>query len=379
MGVYWHIFPRYGDAKDAVWRDPNMLFKIIPKGLIKQINTTELVVYFKNGSIYQLKGSEDPDALRGSNPYGVVFDEYDTQKDGGWGVIEPILRANGGWAWFIGTPRGKKKLYELYLRGKEGHKQWKSWLLKASTSGIITPSELAESKRGMSQALYNQEWECEFLEGEGAVFRNVREVAIARAKSAEPGKLYVIGCDLAKVQDYTVLTVYDRSTNEQVNQDRFQTLDWPFQKGRIQAFSKIYNNALVVVDATGLGDPIADDLIRAGIPVEPIKITNQLKKEMIEKLSLWIDQKKFTMLPLEETLEEFDNFGYEIGDQGRIRYAGQFGHHDDIVMSHALAIQFLYDRVAIPQEKPLSLLQQHFRQKTSEYGKYKEEAEFDDW
>ena len=82
-----------------------MLFNIIPNELVSEINQTDLVVKFKNGSLYQLKGSDDPDALRGPNPFGVVFDEFDTQKQEGWGVVEPIIRANGGWVWFIGTPQ----------------------------------------------------------------------------------------------------------------------------------------------------------------------------------------------------------------------------------------------------------------------------------
>ena len=38
----------------------------------------------------------------------------------------------------------------------------------------------------MNQALYNQEFECEFLEGAGSVFRGVREVAIAFENSRFP-------------------------------------------------------------------------------------------------------------------------------------------------------------------------------------------------
>lgn len=377
VGIYWHIFPRYGDAKDAVWRDPTMLFSLIPKNYIKKINETELVVYFNNGSVYQLKGSDDPDALRGPNPVGIVFDEYDTQRSEGWAVVEPILRANGGWAWFIGTPRGKKKLFALYNLGQSGHREWKSWLLKASTSGIILPDQLEESKATMSRALYNQEWECEFLEGEGGVFRGVREVAHAEAQKAIEGRLYIIGCDLAKVQDFTVLTVYDRLTNTQVNQDRFQKLEWPFQKARIQAMSKLYNNAVVALDATGIGDPIADDLIRSGVPIEAIKITNQNKKDMIEKLSIWIDQGKISILPIDESLEEFDNFGYEIGEGGRIRYGGQQGYHDDIVMSHALAVSMLYDRPVPIVQKPKTLLQEHYQKKAAGFREY--EDPFEDW
>ena len=76
VGAYWHIFPTYSEAKDAVLRDPSMLFRIIPPQLIKKKNEQELVVYFHNGSYLQLKGADEPDTLRGAGPVGIVFDEF---------------------------------------------------------------------------------------------------------------------------------------------------------------------------------------------------------------------------------------------------------------------------------------------------------------
>ena len=187
----------------------------------------------------QLKGANEPDTLRGSGPLGVVFDEFAKMKYEAWGIVEPILRANGGWAWFVGTPKGKNHLFQLYTRGQEGQKEWISGLLKASQSGIIEQEQLEASRQTMRQALYNQEWECEFLEGEGSVFRGVREVAGATPEEPKDGHIYVVGVDLAKYRDFTVIAVYDRATNEQVYQDRFQTIEWPFQKKRIKELGLI--------------------------------------------------------------------------------------------------------------------------------------------
>lgn len=377
-GVYWHIFPTYSEAKDAVWRTPDMLFRILPAELISRTNEQELVVYLKNGSIIQLKGADDPDALRGAGPVGIVFDEFAKVKPDAWMVIEPILRANDGWAWFIGTPKGKNHLHQFFQRGQQDSLEWKSWLLKASTSGIIKPDQLLESRKSMSQADYNQEWECEFLEGLGSVFRGVRNVADAVLHKPLDGHLYVIGVDLAKVNDYTVLTVYDRKTNAQVYQDRFQTIEWPFQKKRIKALSDHYNHALCILDATGLGDPIADDLIRAGVPVEPVKISEQSKKDLIEKLSIWIEQKRIHILPIEETLTEFDNFNYEIGETGKIRYGAPTGFHDDIVISHALAVSSLQPLYKENYEKPKTNVQRA-KQRAWSNQQGVVDAEWKDW
>lgn len=338
-----------------------MLFNIIPEQLIARRNEAELVVYFKNGSILQLKGADKPERLLGSGPYGVVLDEIDEMKRETWDrIIQPIIRANGGWTWFIGTPRGKQLLFELYQRGQTGNPEWYSSRLRASESGIIPADQLYNARQTMTQALYNQEMETEFLEGEGSVFRGVREVLTAVPHKEILGQLYVMGVDLAKVQDYTVIVVYSRATNAQVYQDRFQTIEWPFQKQRIIAIAKKYNNALTVLDSTGLGDPISDDLQRAGLAVEPYKFTEGSKKDLIEKLSIWIEQKHIRMLNTEETRFEFDNFSYEIGPTGKIRYGARQGFHDDIIIAQALAVWALQPKYKEVKEKQQTAIEKMY-------------------
>ena len=346
-----------------MWRDPNMLFNILPMKYVKKRNDSELVIEFVNGSILQLIGADNPSSLLGAGPYGVVLDEFEEMKVEMWDrVIQPILRANDGWCWFVGTPKGKNHLYEAYQRGIYPNTEWKSWLLRADQSGIFTPTQLANAKASMRDALFNQEMMCEFLEGEGSVFRGVRDVMTSTPQKPNLKHIYVMGVDLAKVQDYTVITVYDRDTNRQVYQNRWNTIEWPYQKKKIIETSRHYNNALTVIDATGLGDPIADDLIRFQVPVKPFKITSESKKDIIEKLSIWIEQGKLQMLPLEETAFEFDNFSYEIGPTGKIRYQALEGFHDDIVISHALAVSELQPLVLIKPRPDINLVSLAYKQ-----------------
>jgi hypothetical protein len=367
-GVYWHVFPTYREAKNAVWRDPNMLFNILPPRAIKKRNDSELVIETVNGSIIQLIGADNPETHLGSGPRGAILDEFEEMKIEMWErILEPILRANDGWCWFIGTPKGKNHLFETYQKGLYPNAEWKSWMLKADKSGIFTPDQLANAKISMRDALFNQEMMCEFLEGEGSVFRGVREVMTSTPQKPNSKHLYVMGVDLAKIKDYTVITVYDRETNRQVYQNRFNQIEWPYQKARIFEIAKHYNNALVVLDATGLGDPIADDLIRVGLSVEPIKLTSESKKDLIEKLSIWIEQGKIEMLPLQETAFEFDNYSYEIGPTGKIRYQAIEGFNDDIVISHALAVYKLQPLIIIKPNPNINLVQLAYRQAKKDY------------
>lgn len=384
VGVYWHVFPTYSEAKDAIWRDPNMLFKLIPEELIAPHgkNENDLVVKFRNGSVLRLKGADQPDTFRGSGPLGVVWDEFQKQKVEGWHVVSKALARNGGWSLFVGTPAGRNHLFDFYMRGQNPkYKQWKSWLLKASTSGLIASDELErEWEERLSDEFYNQEWEVAWLEGVGQVFKGVKAVCIAKVQPPLPDHFYVCGVDIAKHEDFTVITVFDRSNNTQVFQERFNKIDWPLQRERVAEISKHYNGAICALDATGVGDVFADELGRGGTPVTPIKITETLKREMIQKLSMWIQQKRFSILPLEETIFEFENFAYKKGMTGKYRYEAPSGQHDDIVMSMALAVLELNPVVHPEIKEELNTLQTFKQGLLSDYREQEEyDTNFNEW
>jgi len=261
-----------------------------------------------------------------------------------------------------GTPKGKGLFFELAQRGKDPKQpMYKLFHKTVFDNPYMDHDSIREEMRDMPENIIRQEIMGEFIEDEGAVFRGFRDIATALPSKPETGHLYVMGVDLAKVQDFTVITVYDRHNNNQVYQDRFNKIDWNYQKKKIKAVSCHYNNALVMLDATGLGDPIADDLLRDNVPVEPFKLTNQSKKEIIEKLAIWMEQGKIKILRIPETLAEFENFTYDISSSGRIRYNAPAGFHDDIVIAHALAIHSLNPTIKVVKPEPDSLIRQEYQ------------------
>jgi phage terminase large subunit len=76
-------------------------------------------------------------------------------------VVRPMLADRRGWATFIGTPKGKNEFYRLYQNALKDE-AWFHMILKASESGIISPTELADLQREMGEDQYQQEFECSF-------------------------------------------------------------------------------------------------------------------------------------------------------------------------------------------------------------------------
>lgn len=154
---YAYIAPTYKQAKNIAWDNVKEYAKVVP-GV--KFNESELRVDFPNGSRITLYGADNPDSLRGITLWGVIFDEYSQQPSNIWTeIISPTLSSTGGWAIWIGTPKGKNAFYKLY----EDHLEDDTWytkLLKASESGILPESELAIQRANMTQDEYDQEYEC---------------------------------------------------------------------------------------------------------------------------------------------------------------------------------------------------------------------------
>ena len=268
-----------------------------------------------------------------------------------------------------GTPKGKGIFWDLYQRALDTNQpDYAGFTFTTFDNPHIQHELIMDDIKNMPERVVKQEIYAQFLDDSGVVFQGVSAVAILKPQEPRGDRLYVIGCDLAKLQDFTVITVYDRKTNHQVYQMRFNNLEWPFIRSKIRETSVKYNNALVILDSTGVGDPTFDDLSREGVPIEGYKFTNESKKNLIEKLANWIELKNIYMLNLEDTINELNSFTYDYSEKtGRVIYGAPQGFHDDIVIAHALAIWSLQPLIKEKVEPEMSLIQKDLYDKTQDF------------
>lgn len=330
-----------------------------------------------NGSYIDFRSADKPESIEGFGYDKVLLNEAGIilKNEYLWNnAIKPMLWDYDSPAVIGGTPKVGSRLFrELFALGESPNANYESFRFSSFDNPYINTDRIKEDMANMTDAAIKQEIYGQFIDDQGVVFRGVKEIASASPQKPIEGKHYIIGCDLAKVQDYTVVVVYDRETNEQVFQDRWQSLEWPYQKQKIGTIAKHYNNALVYIDATGIGDPVSDDLIRSGISVEPIKISNQSKKELIEKLAVFIETRKIRIINIPETIKEFNDFSYDISEKGNLFYSAPPGLHDDIVIAHALAIHGLSALDSYKIGVPFSRIQIAYKQAQREYNQ--EQAE----
>lgn len=340
-GMYWWVAPTYGLSNKG-WK---VLLRDVSRNAFKKIQYSyPKTVQLVSGSTIEFLSSHDPDSIIGEGLDGLVLDECARVSEPAWtNSLRPTLTDKLGWALRISTPVGLNWWYKEHQKGKGLFVPSKkrivryreSWSFPTSANPYISKQEIADAKDDLPADVFRQEFLAEFLSDASSVFRNIDKVIAGDFMKPEPNLMYYLGVDLAKKSDFTVLTVLDQNFHL-CYFDRFNQLDYTFQKKKIVEIAKNYNNAITNIDSTGVGEPIFDDL-SFELRVKPYYFTNESKKNLIQNLVLAFEKQILTLPDIPVLLEELRMFGYEITKSGKIRYNAPEGFHDDCVISLALA------------------------------------------
>ena len=282
-GDYGWVAPTYNVADRGI-----EAFRTIAEGFVHVAGRAPSRVEFEGTAgpvrVWFLS-ADNADNIRGYGFQGLVVDEAASVPRDVWHfVLRPTIAQTLGWAVFVSTPKGRNWFHDLYTRGQDSFEtDYASFSFPSKASPYFPASEWADARRTLPEDVFRQEYMAEFLEDSAGVFRNVDgclvpDGADGCAEVARKARDVIVGCDVAKHTDFTVLIAMDAATGRCFAMDRFNRLDWPIQKERILSFVRQYRGRLIL-DATGIGDPIYDDLKRVYPDVEPFKLTQGSKTE----------------------------------------------------------------------------------------------------
>lgn len=300
----------------------------LPETIYKK-NETDLTIDFITGGSVRFFTGERLDALRGLKFHKAIIDEasYIPNLQDGWqNSIRPTLTDYKGSAIFLSTPKGRNFFYSLYMKG--GDKDWQSFKFTTYDNPHIDPEEIDAAKAQLPHAVFEQEYMANPMENAANPFGSLHIQSCVKPLSTLPAAYY--GIDLAKSVDYTVIIGLD------INGDvcffkRFQA-DWQQTKNEILSIDR---NKPVMIDSTGVGDSIVEDLQPAFNHMEGFKFTSQSKQQLMEQLASTIHKKEIGF-PNGYIKDELDIFEYTFTSTG-VRYSAPSGFHDDCVMALALA------------------------------------------
>src|SRR5215475_7297972 len=105
-GLYWHCLPTLKQARKVVWDNitaegTNLIHQTFPRELVRKRIEDEMKLELVNGSIVQLIGADNFDAVLGANPVHVTFSEWALTDPRAYDFVRPILRENNGSVAFI--------------------------------------------------------------------------------------------------------------------------------------------------------------------------------------------------------------------------------------------------------------------------------------
>ena len=323
--TYWHTQRQWSE-----------FFNFCPAELIQEIHRADRHVILKGKRHVWFKSADNPDSLRSQGVKVLWVDEGAQIAEEAWTLaLRPALMDEKGIAFFTGTPRGHNWYFRLWTRGQDpSQTDYKSWSFPSASNPYLDPAEIASFARDMPELAYRQEVLAEFLEDVGSVFRGVDRIIKGSFEPFERSKQYVMGADVAKLEDFTVLCVLDMD-GHLCAFDRFSQLDWVFQRKRIVQLAQQYN-ARLLIDSTGVGDPVCDELYRENVRIEGYKFTNATKKDLIENLSIMIENGQLTIPQIPELINELKLYGYKTTRSGNVQYGAPEGYHDDCVVALAL-------------------------------------------
>jgi len=172
---YWHCLPEAAQARKAIWKAINphtgilRIDEAFPHELRKSTNDTEMLITFKNGSSWQVVGSDNFNSLVGSAPAGIVYSEWALANPNARAYLRPIIAENNGWQLFITTPRGRNHAHTTYKSAKNDPKAF-AQILTAKDTGVFSEERLQEelgnyiSEFGeeYGTAKFEQEYLCSF-------------------------------------------------------------------------------------------------------------------------------------------------------------------------------------------------------------------------
>lgn len=228
VGAYYYIFPTYNQGKKILWNgaDKNgvRFLDHFPEETRARTVGNEMFIEFKNGSTFQIIGSDNIDSIVGTNPLGVVFSEYSLQDPQVWDFIRPILAENGGWAIFNFTPRGNNHAKDLLDYALSDPINWFVSMLTVDDTKTMTPEVLEQERKEIiakngDDAIFQQEYYNSFSAAmQGSYYGKIIE------KLEKENKI----TDVPYEQNLLVNTWWDLGVNDSMSIGFFQKngLQW---------------------------------------------------------------------------------------------------------------------------------------------------------
>ena len=336
--AFWWVAPVYSQAKAIGFaRMKQMLTQADPHKKIWHSNESELWIELWNGSRIWFKGADNHDSLYGEDVHAAVIDEATRCREDAWIAVRSTLTATQGPIRIIGNVKGRQnwvyKLARLAEGGEDSMAYHKLTAYDAVDAGVLPLEEVESAKRILPKHVFRELYLAEPSD-DGANPFGIESIRNCLAPLSDAAPI-CYGVDLAKSVDYTVVIGLD-DEGRVATCERWHGVDW---KTTVQRIEDLVGDAFALVDSTGLGDPVVEQLQSKCLQIEGFKFSSNSKQQLMEGLAQAISTQD-VRFPDGWLRTELDIFEFQHTRTG-VKYSAPVGSHDDGVCALALAVRAL--------------------------------------
>lgn len=345
---FWWVAPVYGQALIAF----NRLVSWLPEELIHVRRGASgeglTITFLPNGAVLAFKSGERPDGLYGEDVWAAVIDEASRCREEVFFAVRSTLTATRGPIRMIGNVKGRKNwFYKLSRIAEKGDDEAMHYArinaLDAVQGGVLDLKDIEDAKRVLPAAVFQELYEALASDdntnpfGLGFIERAKMPdddwMRRSRYRIGDPLTIPVAwGWDLARKQDWTV-GVGLNIEREVCRLVRFQHKPW---SDVIREIKHNTAKSAALVDETGVGDPIVEELVKEGDNYQGFTFSQRSKQHLMEELAVTLQQDTRPRYPDGIIGIELESFEYEYTRTGVI-YSVPEGMTDDAVYALALA------------------------------------------
>lgn len=330
---YWWVAPVYKQA-EIVYR---RMKRALPPWWIARTNEADLFIEIINGAVIRFRSAEKPDNLYGEDVYAAVIDEASRMREESWYAVRSTLTSTRGPIRIIGNVKGRRNWFFKIARkaqmGAPDHAYSKITAYDAVAGGVLDIAEIEDAKSVLPEEVFKELYLAEASDDGSNPFGLK---AIQRCIKNEFSELptVALGIDVARSKDWTVVIGLDRN-GDMTGFERFQK-SWPETTRRL---IKIISTVPALIDATGVGSPIVEEIQRKCSKAQGFLFTSRSKQMLMEGLALAIQGHEISY-PQGVIVDELEIFEYEV-KRTSVSYSAPEGFHDDTVCALALARECL--------------------------------------
>ena len=273
-------------------------------------------------------------------------------------VVFPMLATTGGTVIMLSTPYDKSHIFYRAFNIET----WSRYHFPTSVNPLVTKEFLDEQRKLYGELRYAQEYLAEFVDDQKSYFpmallrpcihscassKNCDYCSILSGKQPS-GTLYA-GYDPGGAQDPAALVVVRESPNhvlEVVMNRTFRveggTQSDPNLYSRISAEIADLHKKLkfkkLLVDSTGIGNPIIEQCKQLGLPAESYSISAKSREELLSNLRLALEQQKVVLPNEMGILTHLNCIESDRGPTGGHSFYHKSGTHDDLAYALALSL-----------------------------------------